>query len=1038
MISVSGAVEATATNGAAIALAPGGWLCPGDTLRTSGDGRLALRMPATQTVIRLNRNSELRLRPASDPTPGVGLTRGLLHFLSSTRVFFSIDTPLVTAGIDGTEAVVHVLPALGAAVSVREGRVTATGGGASTPVAGGQTAFAPPGGPVRPVGAADADALPAPFRAYVLNPEGAVDWAIHYPAPALDPLREAPPAALAALADGDLDAAEAALDCRPGAPSPTAELCLLVAVGRNDAEAAAARLASPPPAPGAPWLIASSYARQARGDLRAAEADAEAAVALAPADRLTRARAAELRLLRGDASGALDILEAQTPCDPIPFVNAVAGFALLSQQDLDAARVRLDCALEGDGDEPLGWLGRGLLRIREGDVAGGRADLEAAAALAPRQASLRVWLGRAYYEEGRDDKAAAQYELARAEDPDSPLPYLFAALQRYADNDPVGALRALRAAERRGAARAPVRDRRGLDEDAAQRGAALAQTYRSLGQDDAAVASAGQAVAADPTSAGAHRFLARALTPRSGYEVARSSQTLVADLLSGPTNAPIRPQDGEVNLGLLDGLGELRPSFREYSAFFRQPGFAGEFAGEAGTQDTYGDTASAAYDGGRWSAALGQFHFQNDGFGPNNDVRDEILVGQLRASAAPWLDLFGEYRFLESERGVINDRLLTPVRPSTRFAQEDHRARLGAHARMGPDLDLLALAVWRSVDARVLSPLGATRNQEDGGQVQLRGDWRPTDDLTLTFGGEVGASDAETATPFFGTTDLESSQATLYAYLSWAAADWLDVEGGLSFDSYVEDPAGPGRLNQEEISPRFGLVLRPVETLSLRAAWFQGIKKRLIFDQQLEPTQFAGFNQSFQDYNGAEYDAFGLGAEWTPLDELSLGAEWVTRSIETPIQLSGAFVPQPWEEERFRAWISGVIGESLSVNLAAERIDQERRGLLTESLESWTFPATVAWHDPSGLFAMARLTFYQQQAGRTAAGIASQESVAGHVLDASIGWRFSDRPVVVSLDALNLTDQDVRFQEPVYRVEDPGLRRFSAGLAVMGRLAVRF
>ncbi len=66
--------------------------------------------------------------------------------------------------------------------------------------------------------------------------------------------------------------------------------------------------------------------------------------------------------------------------------------------------------------------------------------IERALAHDPRRASLRNWLGRAYFDEGLANKAREEFELAKREDPEDPNSYLFSAIERYAANRPVDAL----------------------------------------------------------------------------------------------------------------------------------------------------------------------------------------------------------------------------------------------------------------------------------------------------------------------------------------------------------------------------------------------------------------------------------------------------------------------------------------------------------------------------------------------------------------------------------------------------------------------
>ena len=57
-------------------------------------------------------------------------------------------------------------------------------------------------------------------------------------------------------------------------------------------------------------------------------------------------------------------------------------------------------------------------------------------------------------------------------------------------------------------------------------------------------------------------------------------------------------------------------------------------------------------------------------------------------------------------------------------------------------------------------------------------------------------------------------------------------------DSDAED-------DTDQFNPKFGVTWNPFTNTTLRAAAFRTLKRTLITDQTLEPTQVAGFNQFF-------------------------------------------------------------------------------------------------------------------------------------------------------------------------------------------------
>ena len=137
----------------------------------------------------------------------------------------------------------------------------------------------------------------------------------------------------------------------------------------------------------------------------------------------------------------------------------------------------------------------------------------------------------------------------------------------------------------------------------------------------------------DPTSPEAHFFLSDAFLGRQGFEVAQSSEFMLGQILSPPNRALIQPRLGETDLGLLQATGPTRATFAEFSPLITGNGVSLGISGGAGTQDTYGVETSAAVLQGPVSLAVGQFHFETDGFLPNNFVTHDIYALEGRAAA---------------------------------------------------------------------------------------------------------------------------------------------------------------------------------------------------------------------------------------------------------------------------------------------------------------------------------------------------------------------------------------------------------------------
>src|SRR5262249_33115 len=133
------------------------------------------------------------------------------------------------------------------------------------------------------------------------------------------------------------------------------------------------------------------------------------------------ARVAELEFSFGRTQRALDALNKSLALAPRNAqAIALKGFLLAAQNQTREPIETFNAAIAVASALGNAWRGRGLCRIRRGDLAGGREDLLIAAALEPQRAILRSYLGKAYGEAGDFKRAEKELELAKSLDPNDP------------------------------------------------------------------------------------------------------------------------------------------------------------------------------------------------------------------------------------------------------------------------------------------------------------------------------------------------------------------------------------------------------------------------------------------------------------------------------------------------------------------------------------------------------------------------------------------------------------------------------------------
>ncbi|MEM1382831.1 MAG: FecR domain-containing protein, partial [Pseudomonadota bacterium] len=1017
VLALDGMVSGITAAGDAFSLSLETILCPGDRLSTGEDGRVELGFAEQDSTVGIGRNSTIRLPMVEEEGRNLDLLQGLLRFISSVRDQFAIQTRHANAGIDGTEAVILADEA-DTLVLVAEGLVTVT------PAAGGAGLAAEPGAPViadEGVSVADPATAPAKFQTLLVDPAGASDWAIHYP-PIFLTAQAGPTVAAAAerLDAGDPDGAEQLLagPIPPADRGAAAALASVIALYRgrpDDATrlAEAARTAAPE-LPAA--AIAQSYALQGQGKIRAARNAAAQAAALSPQDAFALARLAELEFLLGNERRAERAAEGSLAIAPSALAHAINGFLALSAHRRAEAEIAFLLGAQTDSLSPLPRLGQGLVAIRSGRVVEGRRLLELAASLDPRQAALRTWLGRAYQEEDLPEKAAAQYALAKQRDPDDPTPYLLEAVRLFAENRPVEALTELQGARARGDNRSVLRSEAGLGEDRAVRGAAIGRLLDTLGFQEQAITEAEAAVEQDRTNEAALRLLADLYRGREGVEVSRASTLLAAQVYGAPSKAPLDASLAESDLALFDVSGPARATFSELTPFFEGDGLAARITGFAGTQGTYGDSASFSALAEGYSIQVGQFHTETNGFRVNNAVRHEVVNVLGKGQILPWLDIFAEYRYRFTDGGDRSLEFdLVPGGLTQTFGFEDERnlVRGGFHARIGGSQHIAGIGTYVDQETAEKTegiPTDVFNQDAVEGQLQHVGRFGP-------FSTVAGGFFSETDFAFGGVPEqaFETTNFNGYGYVTLSIDDLgplagAEITGGFSVD--VFDTEFFDDFDDTTVNPKAGVKLFLTDDIILRGAFTQTLKPVQILDQRLEPVTVAGFPQFFDTTNGARTRQYGVGADIRLTPWLSTGAEASWRRTETPTPFTGALpgTEDTTDEREFSAYIDAAFANRFSTSLNLRHLDTESEFIFDlAEFRVTEIEASIGWFHPSGFFASGGIGYvFHDFIGDVGGVEQSDDFPIGRL---TFGFRLPNERGIVSLDIENAFDSDFSFED---------------------------
>ena len=1054
--------------------------CPGDRIQVGDRSRADVQL-ANQPVLRLNQNTLITLAGLKDQrTSIIDMARGALHFFSRLSRNLEINTAFVNAGVEGTEGLVQV-EADQTLITIFEGRVLAANPAGTLTLASGQSAFAARGQPpvlrviVRPRDAVQWALYyppvtyfrpedfqgPEPWRAMVQKSLEAYDRGDYQAA--FEAISTVPPdireprffiyRAQLLLGVGRVDEAskdiERALSLRPNDPDALA-LQSIIAVVQNEKERALeiAQKAAAADLKSATALIALSYAQQANFDLAGARNSLAQAVQAESNNALAWARLAEIHMSFARLDEALQAAQKAVSLNPnLSRTQMVLGFAHLTRVNTTEARRAFERAIELDQADSLSRLGLGLAKIRESNFEEGRKDIEVAASLDPNNSIVRSYLGKAYYEEKRSDLAEREYATAKELDPKDPTPYFYDAIQKQTTNRPVEALQDMERAIELNNNRAVYRSRLQLDSDLAARSASLGRIYTDLGFQQLALVEGWKSVNTDPSNFSGHRFLADSYAILPRHEIARVSELLQSQLLQPINTTPIQPRLAEANLFAISAGGPATLSFNEFNPLFNRDGVYFQTSGLAGENGTYAGEGVFSGIYKKASFSFGGFHYRTDGFRTNSDQRDNIANAFGQFELTPQTSIQAEYRYRNSEFGDLLLRFFPEnIFRGQRNNIETNSIRVGARHAFSPDSILLASFIYqinetRQNDTRFPQPgvnlldLKIPHQRSAGGEVQhlFRSRY-----LNLTSG--IGYFDVNGALnqritlgppiipgpPFTpptidvtGTENLITHHVNAYSYSQIMLPKNVTFTLGVSFDAVTGDFPGD---DKHQVNPKVGLTWNPLPATTFRAAAFRTLKRTLIAQQTLEPTQVAGFNQFFDDPNLTKTWRYGAAVDQKFTQNFFGGVEFSIRDLSVPF-LDLTSDPPPvrhadWRENLARTYLFWTPHPWVALRAEYQYERLKRDDDFPEGVRqanTHRIPLGASFFHPSGFSAGVTATYWNQ-AGRfggiTAADSIRRGSDDFWTVNAGVSYRLPKRYGFVTVGATNLFDTKFKYFDP--------------------------
>jgi outer membrane receptor protein involved in Fe transport len=276
--------------------------------------------------------------------------------------------------------------------------------------------------------------------------------------------------------------------------------------------------------------------------------------------------------------------------------------------------------------------------------------------------------------------------------------------------------------------------------------------------------------------------------------------------------------------------------------------------------------------------------------------------------------------------------------------------------------------------------------------------------------------------------DVDPEHTNAYLYSLIKPHRELTLTAGLSYDGFhsrLED--------QERFNPKLGLMWESAYGTTVRAAWFKTIKRPFASNQTIEPTQVAGFNQFFDDFDGTRTTRYGAAVEQRFTSSLFAGAEASWRDLKRVVRVEGR---EDQDEQLHRAYLYWTPTKRLAFNAEyfLEDFDFEGDTRSLSDLRTHRVPLGMSLYWPSGLIAQLQTSYVRQ-------GI-TDDDMSDHdqfwVLDASVGYRLPRRWGILRLTGKNILDKRFNYNDVNFNTSEPLIPLFQPERQVFARLTLAF
>ena len=237
----------------------------------------------------------------------------------------------------------------------------------------------------------------------------------------------------------------------------------------------------------------------------------------------------------------------------------------------------------------------------------------------------------------------------------------------------------------------------------------------------------------------------------------------------------------------------------------------------------------------------------------------------------------------------------------------------------------------------------------------------------------------------------------------------------------------------------------------MRTAALRSMRRQLISNQTIEPTQIVGFNQLFDDLNGAISKRYAGGVDQKITDSFTVGGEATSREISVPLFLGDQISNFDWKEKTERVyaywWISGSKSKgrqygdwasALSVEYQRERFDRPVDDTGNEGivrLDTRFVPLGFAIFPTLGLSFRITTTYVRQEGQLQVAPSTDQIPISSRfwLTDVVAKYQLPNRHMSMAFGIANLFNVQRNYIEI-----DPLNPRIAPGRFVFGNVRLQF